>query len=168
MNLYTIYVFILDIIDRILKLFEKCDKYESIIVDDNGIVIVEIIPNIDSYNVTRYLKNHILLEDISFVPYDYPVVVKFKYLDKIYKIHLNQLRSSKDDHTEIIESPKILLATLGDEDVTETIREYHGNTQNFYAHIPDVANPLELLLEDLHIYDMMGNNTINKLKKNIS
>jgi hypothetical protein len=134
---------------------------------DNDISIIEVETNdiIDYENLINYLKHHILLDDSIFYNQYFvrPIFVKFRHSGQIYRICLKKLESKSNDHTLIKKDPKILSAVINNNyeiDITDTLREFHGNNKNYFEHIPDAISDLSCLLwydGELHVYDMVGN-----------
>jgi hypothetical protein len=166
----TIYV-----LSCIFNLFRKNNKVEPFDKEDNHqIEILETNKSIDEKNVQNYLNHHILYTDDKFHETHFteePLIVKFKYNNQIYQISLNKLESKKEDHLPIVKQPKILSAVVKKDNdeycVTEKISQFHGNTRNFFSHIPDVKNDFSIIIKDndgkLYIFDMMGNHKVHTI-----
>jgi hypothetical protein len=180
---YNSFYTITEIISKVLLYF-KYDNVnvvrETLIVDhsdmDIKIISVESVDHNNNYdydNIQNYLRHHIVDPKHNFYKthYNNPVFITFKYINKHYKICLKSMSSTHMDHYEIEETPRILYAIVKNHtetNVTDKIKEYHGNTKNFYSHIPDIITDLYYLLGhegELHIFDMMGNDEITNLKK---
>ncbi len=151
--------------------FYPLKNTESIIVQDTDeIIILETSDNnADKKNILLYLNNNIRNTDDVFDKeiFREPIKIRFIYKGKTYRICLTKLESSKIDHSEIQEESKILLASINDTDITDIIKEYQGNTRNFYAHIPDAIYDLSYLINlegKLHIYNTMGTYNMHVLK----
>lgn len=184
--LSNIYIIFDSIIDFFLNLIHKYfyERYETHTnvspfnknQEDNLIFIIEIEhkneENINCDNILKYLNHHILLQkSIFYVQYfKKPIIVKFKYMGNVYRICLKKMECKNDQHSTINKNPKILSAFIKKDnneiDVTDILKEFHGNNKNYFAHIPDSINvitELSYLLKhegELEIYDMIGN--INK------
>ncbi len=169
-----IYLFFIGIYEYFC--FINRSHINPIIITDEDISIVSINPseNIKSTeNILNYLRHNILGLDCTFEKEEYkkPVAITFKYLNKNYKICLKSLSCNNKDHGVICETPKILSALIGENDVTDLIKEFHGTTRNFYVHIPDAVSDLFYLLGqegELHIYNTMGKYEMYNLQNKIT
>jgi len=134
----------------------------SFIITDKDVEILEINKNVDTENLLKYLKHHIMYTEDKFnkTYFDSPLIVKFKYQNEIYIIHLNKLECKNIDHSVIFKEPKFLSAVIKDEDITKKLQELHGPSRNFFKHILDAVSDIHLLLSNYHgklqIFDMMG------------
>jgi hypothetical protein len=145
---------------------------------NNDISIIEVETNniIDYKNLIDYLKHHILFDNSVFYKQYFvrPIFVKFKHSGQIYKICLKKLECKNNQHTFIEKSPKILSAIVKKDceiDITETLKEFHGNNKNYFKHIPDAVSDLSYLLShdgELYVYDMAGNINKYDIKKQSS
>jgi len=178
-----IYASILNFIHQFLSKFYEHKKVESLIVTDSDIKIICADQNLDEQNLLNYLRHHILFTDDQFYVtyFDEPILVRFKYLNETYQICLKKLESTKDDHQDIICSPKYLSAIIKDPEntentinITEHFKEIHGHTKNFFKHIPDAVHDIPSILKDyngglikngskLHTFNMMGHENIHEL-----
>jgi len=155
------------------------NKVESLIVSDSSIQIINTNIQLNENeidNIRNYLHHHILYTDHTFHPtyFNNFLHVKFKYQNEMYQICLTKLESTKNEHLDVISTPKYLSAVIisdeGEHCITDTIKEFHGHTKNFFKHIPDTIHDLSIILKDhkkynskLHTFDMMGNNQITDL-----
>ena len=172
MNLYD---HLMEFLNIILNFFDyrttDIQNKHSLIIDNYDIEILNIeteteTDHIDIENIKNYLNHHILLKDHMFKTqyFEKPIFVNFSYMNETYRICLKNMVHTNDNHEDIIKKPKILSAILkthqDEHDVTDIIRQYHGNNKNFFKHIPDAINDLSFLLDrhgELHTYDMLGN-----------
>lgn len=153
--------------DDVSSFYEKKNNYISIIeVETNNVI--------DYENLINYLNHHILLDNSVFYKQNFvrPIFVKFKYMGEIYKICLKKLESKNNQHKSIDKNPKILSAVLlkdeNEIDITDTLKEFHGNDKNYFSHISDAISDLSYLLDsdgELHVYDMIGNINKYNIKK---
>lgn len=179
----NLYYYLMEFLHIILNLFDhkttSIHNKHSLIIDNYDIEILnvetETESNVNVENIKNYLNHHILLKDHKFITqyFEKPIFVNFSYMNETYKICLKNMIYTYDNHEDIIKKPKILTAILktheDEYDVTDIIRQYHGNNKNFFKHIPDVINDLSFILNrhgELYMYDMLGNIEKHELKKN--
>lgn len=149
--------------------YKRVENQESIIYQEtDDITLLEVSEDtVDKANILKYLNNNIRNIDDTFFEdiFKNPVKIKFKYRGKTCRMCLTKLESTHGDHTEIEETPRILSASINDVDFTDIIEEYHGNTKNFYRHIPDTMHDISYLINEvgeLHVYDTMGDYKVLK------
>lgn len=157
-------------IENISSFYEKKNNDISII----DVVSSEYDNEVINYdNIKNYLNHNILFYDSVFYKqyFHKPITVKFEHSGQIYRICLKKLECKNNQHSCIYKNPKILSASIikndneidNEIDITDTLKEFHGNNKNYFAHIPDVISDLSYLLNHdgkLYVYDMIGN--INK------
>jgi len=140
---------------------------ESLIVTEESVQVLNLSKTVDSDNVSKYLRHHIMYTDDKFHEMDFfdgPLVVRFKYQNETYQICLKQLKSKNNEHTVVVRQPKYLSAVIkvgdSEESITEKIVEFHGPSQNFFSHILDAVSDIEVILKDhkgtLYTFDMLG------------
>jgi hypothetical protein len=153
----------------------------SFIFDEKNVNIklYEVSKDIDTNNLIKYLRHHIMQTDDEFYPkhFEVPLFVKFGFQNEVYQICLSRIYSKKTDHSVSLKEPRILSAILkhheNDEDdegisITEQLVEFHGPDRNFFSHIPDAISDISILLashggKELHIFDMLGNKKIHTI-----
>lgn len=161
------------------KMLSNNIKASSFVIDENiaNIEIIEVNRSIDQNNLINYLKHHIMFTDDKFKieHFHEPLIVRFKFQNEIYKIHLKHLISKNTDHSVSINDAKYLSAVIKNHDheegiyITDLLVELHGPERNFFSHIPDVISDLSVLLKEyknngkLYTFDMLGNQKIIEL-----
>lgn len=129
-------------------------KFNSLIHNDDKIDIISVSDlSIDKENLLNYLHNNILKENVQFnrVLLSSPIYIKFTFRNETYSMCLKNLKSTHYEHSEIIERPFILCATIDNLSktcVTDEIREFQGHYLNFWEHIPDVITDLGTIFKD--------------------
>ena len=175
------YIFTSLIMFTFYKLYTRYSKSNALsLIPEDGIRIIEIYDNnnhsLNTKDIQNYLEHHILTNkdiknNFNNITFDNPIHIKFIHSNNIYKICLNGMTCTKEQHKNIISTPKFLSAVLKNDNneiyVTDELSEYHGPNKNYFSHIPDAISSLKYLLGnkkgELHTYDMMGNSNIIKL-----
>lgn len=154
-------------------------KADSFITNDEITIISVSDSEVDLINLQNYLNHNILHTDDVFYnveKFPKPIMIKFKYCGEVYRLCLKSLKSKKHEHNEVVKQPRYLSVVVKNgeteiENITERMTEFHGNTRNFFDHIPDSVFDFSLVFDDMriedgysiHTYDMSGNEEIIKL-----
>jgi hypothetical protein len=149
------------------------NKVESFVIDKVDIEVLDTnrkISEQDKENITNYLRHHIMYTDHEFkeMNFDEPLFIKFIHKKETYRICLNRLRSKNTEQNKIVKEPRCLSVVVNDECITNRYNEYHGPNKNFFSHIPDTINCVNILFKEykgknIHIFDILGNSSVVKI-----